>query len=100
MTAQAVARVGDMGIGVCPCHLAPVSYTTIFIDGAPANFTDDLNTCWVTTIGLSSCGHPTVAVTGSPNVDISGNAVHRVGDTGHNCGNYTVVTGSPNVDSE
>jgi uncharacterized Zn-binding protein involved in type VI secretion len=100
MTLQAVARMGDMGVGVCPCHGIPVSYTTIFTEGAPTHFTDDLNTAWVTTVGVSSCGHSTIALTGSPVVDIQGNAIHRVGDTGQNCGPYVTITGSPNVDSE
>jgi hypothetical protein len=98
--AQQVCRVGDTGVGVCPCHGVPVVYTTTFHDCSPVHTTDGLNTAVITSVGISTCGHPTVALTGSPVSDVQGLAVHRIGDTGANCGGYVAITGSPYVDSE
>lgn len=91
---SAMSKLGDIGVGVCPCHTSPVGYTTVFVTGAPTVNNDGSNTCIVTTVGVASCGHPTIALTGSPNVYATGQPVHRVGDMGANCGPYTTVTGS------
>lgn len=99
-TAQQVCRIGDTGVGVCPCHSSPVVYTTTFHDCSPVHTCDGLATAVVGSIGISTCGHPTVALTGSPVTDIQGYPIHRIGDTGANCGTYIAITGSPTVDSE
>ena len=93
----AQTRVGDIGVGICPCHISPVSYVTVFSTGAPTVLTNDLVSCIVGTVGIASCGHPTIALTGSPDVFHENSAAHRIGDTGANCGPYTVVSGSENV---
>lgn len=92
-----VARVGDIGIGVCPCHKVPTPYVTIFTTGASSVLADGSVVCIVGTVGIASCGHPTIATTGSPNVFAENSARHRIGDLGMNCGPYTVSTGSPDV---
>lgn len=91
------ARIGDIGVGICPCHIFPVSYITTFVSGAVTGFTNGPNDAIVGTVGVSSCGHPTIAMTGSTTTLIEGMPAHRVGDMGANCGPYTVVTGSPNT---
>jgi len=88
------SRVGDIGIGICPCHQSPVQYTTVFVTGAETVKTNELTTTIISTIGMASCGHPTVALTGSPSVLMENKPVHRIGDTGTNCGPYTSITGS------
>lgn len=93
------SKVGDMGIGVCPCHVSPVSYTTIFVSGAPTVNINGVSAANITTVGISSCGHPTIVLSSSGTVFANGGGLHRVGDQGQNCGNYVVVTGSPNVSS-
>ena len=93
----AQTRVGDIGIGICPCHKSPKRYITTFSTGAPSVLTNNLVSCIVGTIGVSSCGHPTVAHTGSPDVFHENSPAHRINDTGANCGPYVVVTGSPDV---
>lgn len=92
-----VSRVGDMGVGTCPCHLSPVGYTTIFMSGASTVLTNGSITCNLTTIGIASCGHPTIALTVSGTVNAEGSGVHRIGDQGANCGGYVTVTGSDDV---
>ena len=100
MSAQ-IARVGDTGVGVCPAHPVPLIYTTTFRTGSDNVLIDGQKACIIGTIGTSTCGHDTVALTGSQAVcSADGKAYHRVGDTGQNFGTYTVTTGSPNVTSE
>jgi hypothetical protein len=101
MAYQYVCRLGDIGIGVCPAHRFPLNYVTTFISGADSVFADNINVCEIGTIGISTCGHPTVALTGSGTVSIFGpQGVHRIGDTGINFGPYVAVTGSDNVSAE
>jgi len=95
-----VCRVGDLGVGVCPHHSSPQNYTTIFVSGIENVTSDDLQICVVGTIGVSTCGHPTIALTGSDIVTADGIGIHRVGDMGANYGPYTAVGGSDNVTSE
>ena len=90
-------RVGDTGIGVCPCHDTPVSYTTVFTTGASTVGTNNKASAIVGSIGISSCGHPTIALTGSKTILKENKPSHRIGDTGTNCGSYVVVSGSNDV---
>lgn len=83
-----------MGMGVCPNHSSPKPYITTFSTGAPFSNADGKAICVVGTIGVCSCGHPTVALLGSVLSTATGKGLHRVGDTGVNFGPYTAVTGS------
>lgn len=94
-----ISRVGDIGVGICPCHITPVQYTTVFSDGCSIVKTNGMITTIVGTIGVSSCGHPTIAITGSNVINLCNKQVHRVGDVGSNCGPYTSISGSEDVDS-
>lgn len=96
---QKVARVGDIGIGVCTNHSSPQIYTTTFTSGEATVKADGLPICTIGSFGNSTCGHQTTADTGSALIKLNGKPVHRIGDTGHNYGQYTVTTGSPTVES-
>lgn len=92
------ARVGDMGCGSCPAHVPPpLAYQTVFASGAETVVVNGQPATIITTIGISSCGHVTLAVNGSVKTLFDGQGDHRVGDTGVNPGSYVVVSGSPNV---
>lgn len=93
----AVSRIGDIGTGTCPCHDTPQPYTTTFVTGASTVFINNIPATLVGTIGNATCGHPTTALTGSSTVFIEGLPVHRIADTGANCGPYITVTGAANV---
>ncbi|SRR6266581_1541678 len=95
-----VTRYGDMGLGVCPAHHHPVTYITVFVSSNSNVTSDGIPIITVGDIGISSCGHPTVAVTGSEVGLANEKGIHRVGDMGTNPGHYTVITGSPFVTSE
>ena len=89
---------GDIGIGVCPCHLLiPIPYTTIFTTGAATVLINGKQASILGTIGIASCGHPTIALTGTSLSVATGVSMHRLGDIGNNCGTYIANTGSANV---
>jgi uncharacterized Zn-binding protein involved in type VI secretion len=94
-----IGRVGDIGIGVCPWHTSPVSYTTTISSGAATASADGKQIALVGSIGVASCGHPTCALSGSTIADVKGIKIHRKGDIGANGGNYVLVSGSPTSDS-
>ena len=96
----AVCRTGDTGVGICPHHSSPQNYVTVFSSGATDVNSNDLANCFVGTVGVSTCGHPTIALTGSDNSTADGLGLHRVGDVGANYGPYTAATGSDDVTSE
>ena len=93
-----VATVGCIGVGTCPKHKKPRPYVTTFISGANTVLVNGQPVAVAgVTMGVSSCGHPTIAITGAPTHFAEGAPLHRVGDMGQNFGPYIVTTGSPNV---
>lgn len=105
-TLKPICRIGDTGTGTCYLHASPTPFTTTFISNPGTTVTaDGIEICTIGAIGNTTCGHQTIAITGSgESVDPLGNAFHRVGDTGHVIGStqsvYTAVTGSPTCSSE
>jgi uncharacterized Zn-binding protein involved in type VI secretion len=94
-----IARVGDMGLGICPKHKSPKIYNVTFVSGAATVNTNGLSTTNLTTIGVATCAHPTVVISVSATVSAEGTGVHRLGDSGINYGSYTVISSSGNVNS-
>lgn len=94
-----IARIGDIGQGVCPNHHTPQPYTTVFTSGSETVFINELGACFTGTIGIATCGHPTIALTGSPDVTSEGISIHRTGDMGINFGPYIVLNGSDDTTS-
>lgn len=94
MAAQ--CRAGDIGVGICFGHVVPTPYITVFLTGMGATSNGRWE-CVVTTIGIATCGHPTIALTGAMNCTNNGLAPHRVGDVGTTTagGPYVAVIGSP-----
>lgn len=88
------SRLGDVGHGVCPAHKHPESYMTVFVTGADTVKTNDITSAIIGTVGVSTCGHMTVALTGSNTVRAQNEPMHRVEDVGMNYGMYTTLTGS------
>ena len=94
-----IAKIGDVGIGVCPKHKSPKIYNVTFISGASTVMVNGVPACNLTTVGIATCGHPTTVISISGTVYANGAGVHRIGDAGMNYGTYTVVSGSGNVNS-
>ena len=100
---QQVCRVGDVGVGVCFGHPVPTPFVTIFVSGDGIVDVDDSQMMRIGDIGICSCGHISIAVSGSGITEGSnGMEVHRVGDVGitNGPGTYVAVTGSGITDSE
>lgn len=94
-----VTKIGDICVGVCPAHGGLISFCSVLISGAATVLVDGQACGNLTSIGASSCGHPTVAISGSSTVLAEGFQVHRIGDIDVNPGSGTVVSGSPDVDA-
>ena len=94
-----ISKIGDTGIGTCPAHKSTKIYTVTFISGASTVNVNGVPAANLTTVGIASCGHPTIAISVSATVYANGTGVHRIGDSGLNYGSYTVVSGSGNVNS-
>lgn len=94
-----VARVGDIGVGVCYAHDEPRDFVTVFVEGCSTVFANGQQVCCVGAIGVTSCGHTTMATQGSPAEYGESSQIHRVGDVGIvlEGGHYTCVQGSPDV---
>jgi hypothetical protein len=103
MMGQQVCRVGDVGVGVCFGHPVPTPFVTIFVSGDGVVDVDGNQMMRIGDIGICSCGHVSIAVSGSAIVEGSnGMMAHRVGDVGitNGPGTYVAVTGSSITDAE
>ena len=90
----AIGVTGSTGTGVCPHHSSPLAYVTTIYTGASNVGSSGEDLAIVGSLGSSTCGHTTTALTGSSLITYEGDTgVHRVGDTGANYGTYTLVTG-------
>lgn len=87
MTGKVACRVGDTGSGFCNLH--GVAYTTTFYESSSALTCGGIGVVLVGHHGHATCGHDTIAVSGSAATDVGGVAIHRAGDTGHIVGDAT-----------
>jgi len=92
-----VSRIGDVGQGTCPSHDSPRPYITVFNTGASTVTAEGMPVVRVGDVGISTCGHPTVALTGAPISTVEGIIMHRQGDTGANSGPYVALGGAVTV---
>lgn len=101
-----VARLGDTGSGICNGHSGGSRQVTVTFTGNGDSKTsvNGQSLCTVGTVGLASCGHTTVATTGTVSIlTVDGFGLHRVGDQGdildgsNVVGSYTVTSGSTTV---
>lgn len=100
---QSVCRVGDIGVGVCFGHAVPTPFVTVFVSGDEIVGVDDQPMVRLGDIGVCTCGHISVATSGSAVAEGSnGMAPHRFGDIGitNGPGVYVAVTGSDVTDAE
>jgi hypothetical protein len=95
----AISRVGDLGYGICYGHDTPQTVTVEILTGADTVLTNGQPTCFVSSIGVASCGHTTEQLIGSEDAFAMGPGISRVGDMGQisGPGNYELLTGSDNT---
>lgn len=99
MAGSKVARTGDIGVGICPAHTSPVTYISTLVSSNPNTTSDGIPIVTVGDVGVCSCGHPSIAITGASFSECNSKKIHRLGDSGTNSGPYTVITSSPFVDA-
>jgi hypothetical protein len=51
-------------------------------------------------IGIATCGHPTVALTGSATYEVEKSKVHRQNDVGSNPGPYVAVAAASTITND
>jgi len=94
-----VAKIGDIIVGVCPCHPVPIPYTALIISGSFTSSFMYMDNARIGDIGVCSCGHVTVIITGSGIATMDYRPTSRIGDVAV-CPPGVVVTGSNMFDSE
>jgi len=99
---SADARTGDIFAGVCCCKPHPkcVNMVGIIVNGCDSASSKGLQEARVGDIGIGSCGHPTLIITGSSTVTINNQANARVGDLVAGCINGVIITGANNVSND
>lgn len=93
------ARNGDVAAGICPAHKNPRSYNAIIVGGSPDTLIESSGAGFISSVGISSCGHPIVVITGSATVLVNGAGAARIGDAGTNPGPCVIQTGAATVTS-
>ena len=97
-----VARIGDLGVGVCCCHCPAccISMAGTVVTGSGDDITDNSPTARLSDIVIGFCGHLATIVTGSSTVFTDNLNEARVGDTFVGCFTGTIVSGSPTTSDD
>ena len=89
-----VARIGDIAVGVCPCHPTPVGFVGVIASGSIDVITNGSGTARIGDIAVCSCGHATVVVSGSGSVKTNAIGTARIGDVVAACPIGVIASGS------
>jgi len=95
--AQPVARIGDIGMGTCPCHKNPQTIVGTIVIGSPTVSANNLGRARIGDLVMCSCGHVATLVMGSSTVFANSIPQSRLGDMFMGCPTGTIVVGSPTV---
>lgn len=89
----AIARMNDLGIGICPGHPIPIPFTAIIIQGCSNTMSEGMPVANSNSLLICTCGHSAVPLMFSGTVIVEGGGVHRLGDTGLNSagGTYAIT---------
>ena len=92
---SSVGTLTSIAQGKCSAHKRTKTVTVMFLTGASSVLTNTSPTLNMTSIGVASCGHPVLVVTGSGTVFAESSGVVRVGDVVMTVGGTQIVlTGS------
>jgi hypothetical protein len=103
-----ISRTQDLGTGQCKAghpdvpRGQPKDFVTEFVTGATTVFLNNRPMTIVGSIGVTDCGHSTMAVSGSGTVFAENMAVHRLNDVGvinEGDGEYVTVSSSDNANA-
>jgi uncharacterized Zn-binding protein involved in type VI secretion len=89
--------MGDIGMGVCPCHKTPIDIVGTIIIGSPTVLAIGVGKARMGDLVMCSCGHPATIIIGNPTILVNGLAEARVGDMFAGCPTGTLTIGAPTV---
>ena len=88
------ARITDIGVGICVCHIVPIPMTGVIITGAGNKKVENQLTARITDIVLGYCGHTGVIITGNSTLEVANQSQSRIGDDFTGCFNGVIMTGA------
>jgi len=91
------SRIGDMGVGICVCHVPPIPMIGFLITGAGTELSEDPPPSRIGDVILAICGHTGIMIQGSPDTIVENSPTSRVGDAFTGCFIGVLVTGAPHV---
>jgi uncharacterized Zn-binding protein involved in type VI secretion len=94
-----VARIGDIAVGTCYCHLNPIGTTGVIVTGSSSMYSSGARVARLSDIVLAACGHIGIIVTSSAKASADGRKIARIGDMTSGCFVAVIVTGSPTFSS-
>ncbi len=89
-----VCRIGDIGAGICVCHISPIPMTGILITGVSSKNIENSAASTISNIMLGFCGHIGIMISGSSSAFIENQSVVRVGDSFAGCFSGVTITGA------
>lgn len=75
-----VARLGDLGVGICYRHVSPIPMSGMVAGGSGNVVCNGLGVARIGDIVIANCGHVGTIYSGSPDVLANGLPVARLGD--------------------
>lgn len=87
----ALARLNDLGIGICPGHPVPVPFTAVIISACTMTISEGMPVANTNSVLMCTCGHSAIPTMFSSTVIAEGGGVHRLGDLGVNNAGGTYV---------
>ena len=92
-----VARIGDVGVGICCAHNGCISMVGNLITGASTVLAENSQVSRIGDIMLGNCGHIGIMITGSSTVVAEGSPLCRIGDQFSGIFSGVVVSGAATV---
>jgi uncharacterized Zn-binding protein involved in type VI secretion len=94
-----LARIGDMGVGVCCCHSKPKCRHKIgfIILGSGDSQANSMGLARCGDVVLATCGHPGVIVSGSSQTTTNSSGQAFIGSSFVGCFTGVIVSGSSDV---
>lgn len=88
------SRIGDLGCGVCFCHIVPISMMGPIVSGSSTHITASPPTSRVGDIVMGYCGHSGTLISGSSTAIVEGSNSCRIGDPFVGCFVGTIIQGA------
>lgn len=95
-----VARMNDIGSGICTGHESPIPMTGVIIASASKVLCDGLPVALQGDIVQGNCGHTGTLTASTAVLEVEGKRAVRVGDSFSGTFSGTIVSGSPKTDSK